>query len=135
MSTYDSLFPAIGRRGGSFDNEERLFVGTQVNADRVVFIDFLREIHHANGSVPAEVEAVFGITTQAGSPGDQVLVITGGEYAESTWNWTPGAPLYLGENGFLTETPPNTGVLLQVAVAVSATNIVFKPSPPIYTGA
>lgn len=70
------------------------------------------------------------LTTGAWEAGSTITVHTYGLVQEPSWNW-PLAPLFLGLNGFMTPVAPTTGVLRQVAVAMSPTEVFFDPQPPI----
>jgi len=75
-----------------------------------------------------------GITINAASANGLVNVATAGELSDSSWSWTPGAPVLLGANGTLTQTAPST-YTVQVAAALTATTIVVRINPPIITAA
>jgi hypothetical protein len=42
---------------------------------------------------------------------------------ELSWTWTPGEPIFLGNNGMLTQTPPSSGFAIELGTAISATSI------------
>jgi hypothetical protein len=71
------------------------------------------------------------LTLTAAIDGDTTTVLALGVADEPSWDWTPQQPIYLAANGTLTQTPPVTGVLLEVAVATAPTSIFFDPKPPI----
>lgn len=73
-----------------------------------------------------------GVTTGAGADGDLLSVRTHGILDDSSWTWTPRAPLFLGTNGLLTHVEPAHPAFSRiVAVAISATSILVDPQPPI----
>jgi len=69
-----------------------------------------------------------GITLTAGTT---VAARFAGRMTDAGWTWTPGAPIYCGVAGVLTQTPPATGWLRRVAEAVSATEIIVSIHQPI----
>lgn len=72
------------------------------------------------------------LTTNAAADGGDVTVLTEGPFTEPTWSFTPGAALYLGPSGTLTETVPTWPSFLQrVATALTATAVYCDPQPPI----
>jgi hypothetical protein len=74
--------------------------------------------------------ACVGITTGAVSLGAEVTFVTAGNMEEGSWTWSLG-PVYLGADGLLTQTPPSSGVVLQVAYALSATVLNVAIRQPI----
>lgn len=59
-----------------------------------------------NAKFDADKWAFTGMTTKAARGGDWVPVIVDGLITEPSWLWEPGKPVYVGENGVLTQTPP-----------------------------
>ncbi|HUW67328.1 MAG TPA: hypothetical protein VMW20_04685, partial [Candidatus Nanoarchaeia archaeon] len=81
----------------------------------------------------ASAEATAGgmvvLATAAGT-GDKILLTRGTFQDAGTWNWTPGATLYLSETaGQLTETAPTTsGAIVRImGYALTADSIFFDP--------
>lgn len=72
---------------------------------------------------------VIGITMEAVDSG-AINVCTGGLMVDSSWTWVVG-PLYVGENGVLTQTAPSIGFVLEVGTAISATTIVVNLGFPL----
>jgi hypothetical protein len=54
-----------------------------------------------------------------------------GEVHNTDWDWTPGKPLYLADDGDMTETPPNAvnDVVRLMGHATHADKMFFNPSP------
>lgn len=74
------------------------------------------------------------LTTTAALSGAAVVVLALGPWTEPSWAWTPGAPVYLGVTGALTQTPPSAPAALfslEVGMAESATVIFFNPKIPV----
>lgn len=78
-----------------------------------------------------EARFVLGITTAAIAQGAQGAVRRSGVMVELSWSWTPGAPLFIGPAGILTETPPSDGPVRRLAVALTATSILIDFQPII----
>lgn len=76
-------------------------------------------------------DLVLGLTMEAAASGAAIRVLAGGEITEPSWAWDITTPIYLGTNGLLTQTPPVTGFLQQVAIPLSATSIYWQPQPAI----
>ena len=86
---------------------------------RVITLDGV----YADNTIPDHAFRVAGITTGAVAAGDYTAAIYLGEITEPTWNWDPEKPLFLGQNGLLTQDCPATGFILIVAVPVDAHTI------------
>jgi hypothetical protein len=50
---------------------------------------------------------------------------------EPSWDWTPGLPLYVGPDGILVQSPPASGFIREIGLAVSPTSIVIRHMVPI----
>lgn len=89
---------------------------------------------YASASQPSTVSSVVGITSGAAALGDTVLVLLdGSRVAEPSWAWAVG-PVYLGENGLLTQTLPSVGAVKEIGVALSATELLVRIQPEIVRG-
>lgn len=75
-------------------------------------------------------ERIVGLSTGAAALGGTVTLQLGGEMVESSWSWTPG-PVFAGDDGVLTQSPPSGAWLRQVAVAFAPTRMVIDLRPSI----
>jgi len=76
--------------------------------------------------------STIGITTQAATQGAIVNVaIEGQTITEPSWTWIPNQALFLGLNGTISTTPPTTGFIQQIAIALSSTKILIRIQPAI----
>ena len=74
-------------------------------------------------------QSFFGFVEAPASINEQVQVILEGIITNSAWNWsTANAPIYADNTGQLTETKPSINDAEPVAFALSATQIVLRPS-------
>lgn len=80
---------------------------------------------------PEDADRLVGISSQAGSTGATVDVVTKGLMEESSWNWNPDAPIFIGAAGVLTQTPSTSGLVRRIAWAISAKEINVDIMPPI----
>jgi hypothetical protein len=81
----------------------------------------------------AQAHLCVGITETSAASGGAVQVINDGVITDGSWTWTAG-PVYLGEDGALTQTvpaSPGQAFNLRVGTAVSATRLVVKIDRPI----
>ena len=81
-------------------------------------------------SDPLDADAVIGLTVHAALAGQPVTVQVSGEVTETSWNWVPG-PIWVGDAGLLTQTPPSNGWTQIFAVAIAPTTIVLTPRQAI----
>ncbi len=102
-----------------------------LGGNRVVVANASGLAIYADRTEPTHASRVIGITQGAASEGAITQVQYLGEMIEPSWSWTPGAALYLGTNGLLTETCPSTGFALNIAFAITATKIVIHIGQPI----
>lgn len=82
---------------------------------------------------PASIDSAercVGITLQAAMAGAPVQIQRRGQVTELTWDLLPG-PVYLGANGSMTQTPPDSGVLLQIGVALNEHTLDVRIGTPI----
>ncbi len=89
---------------------------------RVVTLNADREVEYADSSEDVYGRVV-GVTTGSVSAGDVATVRTAGRLDEPSWSWTPGATLYLGLDGILSEVAPENGVFQQIGYAIDQTSI------------
>lgn len=80
---------------------------------------------------PTVYTTAIGLSINAASIGSDVNIITTGYVVESSWSWIPGEPLFLSTDGQISQTPPTSGILLQVGKSISATSIYINLQQPI----
>jgi hypothetical protein len=85
---------------------------------------------HANQAEP-DRRLVRGISRGAVAIGSVARIQVLGPMREASWNWTPGQPIFATGDGVLTQTVPTSGVLQQLAIADSPTQIFIDVHPPI----
>lgn len=103
--------------------------GANVSGHRALMFTSGGAVVHADPNDPAYAFA--GISVQASAAGTFVMIVEAGSLTEPTWSWTPRAPIFVGADGALITAPPASGVLQQVAVAVTPTAIFVRNSLPI----
>ena len=65
-----------------------------------------------------------GLTAGAVADGGQVVAYNAGEMIEPSWSWSMG-PVFLGNNGLLTQVKPETGTVVLVGRATAPTVIII----------
>ena len=92
-------------------------------------------LHYADAATAGHVGLVAGITPGAVEAGALTSIVCFSEMTEPSWNWTPEQPVFVGLNGVLTQTLPDTAVFSQVVgVATSPTSIFVRLREPLILG-
>jgi len=111
-----------------------LDAGEAIGQWDVVFIeDDTDPIWEADATAASTEYPAFGIAVAAASDTNPVIILTQGIVRLDSWDWTPGAPIYLGEaDGTLTATAPSTenDCVQIIGWAVSDDEIYFDFSRP-----
>jgi hypothetical protein len=102
---------------------------TILSGHRCVVIDSGLAVYADKGT-PSHATRVAGITRGAIASGASGEIQYGGEMSDPSFAFTPGA-IYLGSNGLLTQTPPTSGFILEVAKALTSTRILINIQSPI----
>jgi len=106
--------------------ETVLQAGAAVGGHRVVSVDAAGKVQHTDVSSRAAVRAVVGISVNAADADGKVRVRHSGRIVEPSWSWTVQGPIYCGAAGVLTQTPPTSGAVLRVGVAVAGDAMVVR---------
>lgn len=88
-------------------------------------------IRLADSSDLSFLNRLIGMSVGAASTNTNLTIQTSGPISYNGWNWIPGAPVFLGSNGTLTQIPPETGFLQVVASAMSSTQLIIEIQPPL----
>jgi hypothetical protein len=89
---------------------------------------------YADNTNPSNFGRVIGLSTSAAPDGAQVSYKSTGEMTNSGWTFPPGADLFAGINGMLTEIPPSKPAAVfsqRVAIAVTSNTISIRLAEPI----
>lgn len=106
-------------------------VGEPVGGHRGVVLDVAGLARYASNTDIAHFGRLAGVTAGAASTGTETMVVRAGVMMEPSWAWAPDAPVFLSAGGLLTQSPPTTGFLQVVGVALSATTLFVNPREPI----
>lgn len=111
-------------------NQLNMIAGEDISGHRVVVISDsgilkadINNINHTN--------LTLAVTTQAGTIGNNIKVLITGQLTEPSWNWSYDNPIWVGPDGVLTQIPPITGWLCQVATVINPTSILISPKQPL----
>ena len=111
--------------------------GSSIGGHRIVVTSPTteEEVLYGSNTIATHANLVLGITVNAASAGGTLEIVRAGEISEPTWNWTLGAPIFLGTDGLMTQTAPvNPAALFSLVVAfpVTPTKIYVSIREPIY---
>jgi hypothetical protein len=111
------------------------FLRRVANADlgghRAVISNLDGTIDYADSSNLLHLGKLLGIIVQAVLQGEEVDVIRGGLLEFEGWNWDVDLPVYLAENGLLTQNPATSGFSQIVGFAQSPTGLFVNLREPI----
>lgn len=108
--------------------------GVAIGGNRLVYLDDAGLLQYATNTDIALVWRLLGMTTGAISAGAEGPVRLSGEVTEPSWSLTPGAPVYLGDSGLITQLVPalpGSKFLQVIGVALTSTSIVLEKRDPI----
>ena len=106
-----------------------LEAASTIHNNRAVVAD-LDTIYHPSLSSATDGRIIVGISRQSGSTSDPVMVQTSGPLTNGGWSWASG-PVYVDDDGVLTQTAPSTGWIVCVGTAIATDTIDIKVSRPI----
>ncbi len=136
--TWSPLQPFRGPPGpsgeGAAENLDRTeTAGAAISGHRAVAFDG-GTVRHAGNTGADDADLFLGIALNAASETNPVTVRTAGVIVHGGWSWTPGAAIYLGTDGNLTETAPADPALfsLQIGSALAADTLLVRPSSAIF---
>lgn len=106
-----------------------------LSALRAVRADAAGLAVYCDAAAAADADSAIGITQTAAAAGAAVTVVAAGRLTDANWAWTPGAPVYLGPSGTLTQTAPASAFVQQIGVADSAISLIVNIQMAIKTAA
>lgn len=87
---------------------------------------------YADCGNPDSGNSIAGVSLQAVAAGQQAEAQYLGVIEELSWNFMPGKPVYLGHAGLLTQTPPDSGIIVEIGRAITATTLLINIQQPLY---
>lgn len=105
--------------------------GESLGGHRVV-ISNLGSLYYASATNVTHRNKVVGLTTSAVSSGQTAIYLKDGLITEPSWTWNTSLPVYLADNGLLTQSPINTtGFMMIVGTPASTTSLYVSLKTPI----
>lgn len=118
-----TVMRSIGSGSLTLNSFLKLTAGVDLGGNRVVVLNDSGLTIYADKDIYSHIFKILGITTGSTVNAGTATVQTYGEMIEPSWAWTPGLPIYVGTNGLLTQTIPNSGFICQIGFAETATKI------------
>lgn len=111
----------------------QLVSGMSLSGHRAVTRDPAGAIVYASNDDSVNLNTPVWLSLNAADIGEAVNVLMFGFAEEPSWSWTPDAPLYLGQNGVVTQIPPVAPAifLTQIGYAISPTTVFIDQGPSI----
>lgn len=88
---------------------------------------------HPRINIDDDAGQVIGISLNSSNVGGAVQVKTAGTITEQSWEWLPG-PVYVGDEGVLTQAPASEGWLLVVGRAINTNTIDIDVDTAFFRG-
>lgn len=77
-----------------------------ISGHRVVLLDTTGLVNYASNTNLSHATRVVGLSSNAATIGDPVNIAIHGEMTEPSWNWDTTKPVYLSNDGYLTQVEP-----------------------------
>jgi len=122
-----------GPRGnpGVAGTQFELSTSGAMSALRIVWEDADGLVHVLDKDDGDHITLIAGLTITATATAGDVTVQRAGPVDDDAWEWVASGPIWLGDSGIPTQTPPTTGYDVQIGYAVSPTRIYLDIQPPI----
>ena len=105
--------------------------GENISGHRVIKLE-TGKAYYADNSILLDAFKTVGISKGASSIDADCIIVTYGEMEEPSWGWEEGKPVFLGMNGALTQTCPETGFILQIATVINSKKIFINIKIPLF---
>lgn len=118
VSAWNSLAYVEAQDGSTLER----IAGSAISGHRMVASDGTTGVQYAGSNFLDRIP--IGLTLNAAGVGDPLVIKMYGEVTEPSWSWDVALPVYMGEDGVLTQTPPDVGLLVIVGTP-TATDKLF----------
>jgi len=113
VNSFDGAPPVQG--------QELIQAGQALSAYKAIAPDGSGSFIYADKDTPGHAFIVYGLTKQAINEGSAGIAQTYGAVENDSWAWEDEKPIFLGNEGELTQTPPVSGFSLVVAYPITTT--------------
>lgn len=118
---------------GPAGDASTLSAATTLSGHRVLAVNGDGQAIYAQHT-DATALAVQGLSAQSGVAGDELVILKSGAMTWPAGGLTTGQPLFLTTDGHMSHTPPTSGWIRQMAVAVDADTISIDIGPAYWAG-
>ncbi len=129
LATVQHALEALARRGGA--EEIAPVAAVALGGFKAVAFRDDGRVEPADHDHPAHVSRLAGVTLAAAEADTEARVCLDGPVRFNGWSWTPGAPVFVGRSGALTQTPPKTGFVRHIGFASGRDSLLVRLEPPI----
>jgi len=126
-----ALTPTSGTGSGGSSNTVSLKAAEALSGFRVVYQGGPGQVRFVDPTTPTRAFLPLGVTTASSTAGASIPVQVSGLLSVGASIFTPGLPVWCGAGGVLTQTAPAAGVSIMVGLAVTPTQLVVAPQPPV----
>jgi hypothetical protein len=105
--------------------------GEGIGGNRVVIFDADGKLYYANQSDPTHANKIAGVTLQAGIADSVITCQSSGQMDEAGWTWDVSKPVYLADNGLMTQVLPTSGFIIVIGMPITATSLLIRIHMPI----
>jgi hypothetical protein len=123
---------AQGRPGAAGGTSERRVAATVLGGHRIVRSTGGDTVGDASSMDPSHGDDTIGMTLGPATFGAPVEVQRSGAIEFNGWHFTPGEPVFLREDGMVSQEPSAAGFIQVVGHAESPTRLYLDIQPPIY---
>lgn len=124
----------LGPQGVPVETTLNYTAGVNVSGHHAVTYDTTGKAVYASNTELLHMGKILGITNNAALIGDSVVVRKYGYIDEPSWSWDTDKPVYLGENGALTQVVPEQPLskfILVLGYPVTPTKLFVNIGTPI----
>jgi hypothetical protein len=121
----------IGPAGPAGDGSKiTKIASTAIGGHRVVMASGANSAAIADKDTISHMHLVLGLTDGAVMAGNPATIVARGELVEPSWSFSVG-PVYLDNNGLMTQTAPTSGFILKIGTAIAPTVLMIDIGAPI----
>ena len=122
-----------GEPGAQGESRKQYISSANISGHVVVALNSLGQLIVADCRQSQHALAIVGITTNAVTTGNATLVSDSGSVEHLGWTFLQGYPVYIGENGQLTQTLPSSRAFTKIiGIATSPTIVNLQLQPAIF---
>ena len=126
--------PPQGPAGPPGTGTFQKIAGENLGGHRVVTSDASGNAVYASASEVAHANRILGITIGAALSGGTADIMAEGAMDMAGWTWNTTLPVFLGENGNMTQSPPTSGFICIVGFPQTPTKLYVRISQSIILG-